>query len=88
MKFVANGKSLLPKSDYFCLIRKSPKYKITNSKILHAARREIKLTYASSCYVSCEIVQLLWKQILQEYGKVNICQMRAQRIAYKAKCSK
>ena len=84
MKFVANGKSLLPKSDYFCLIQKSPKYKITTAKIVQSqrARREIKLTYASSCYVSCEIVQLLWKQILQEYGKVNICQMRAQRISY------
>ena len=83
MKFVVIGKSLPPKSDYFCLIRKSPKYRITNTKIVQSqrARREIKLTYASSCYVSCEIVQLLWKQILQEYGKVNICQMRAQRIA-------
>ena len=85
MKFVVIGKSHLPKSDYFCLIRKSPKYKITDAKIVHSqrARREIKLTYAS-----CEIVELLLKQILQEYGKVNICQMRAQRIAYKGKCSK
>ena len=84
MKFVVIGKSHLPKSEYFGRIRKSPKYKITNTKIVFSqrARREIKLTYASSCYVSCEIVQLLWKQILQEYGKVNICQMRAQRISY------